>query len=147
MSDQQTPTVLWKWAKTHRASVNLRRFRSEEHTSELQSQSNIVCRLLLEKKQEDKQVTGKVYGSIPYEQSGIPERETSLILLTLDVHSNVQNPVTSAGLSFYNEADRLHSSAVRFTCWGEFHLSDLPGGADLNVFDFGKKGLVVSDPA
>src|SRR2546430_10287109 len=54
MSDQQTPTVLWKWAKTHRASVNLRRFRSEEHTSELQSQSNIVCRLLLEKKQEDR---------------------------------------------------------------------------------------------
>src|SRR5688572_32044515 len=26
------------------------RFRSEEHTSELQSQSNLVCRLLLEKK-------------------------------------------------------------------------------------------------
>src|SRR2546430_12004067 len=28
------------------------RIRSEEHTSELQSQSNIVCRLLLEKKKE-----------------------------------------------------------------------------------------------
>src|SRR2546427_5937367 len=28
----------------------LRRHRSEEHTSELQSQSNLVCRLLLEKK-------------------------------------------------------------------------------------------------
>src|SRR5688572_25225942 len=28
------------------------RLRSEEHTSELQSQSNIVCRLLLEKKNE-----------------------------------------------------------------------------------------------
>src|SRR2546430_8580983 len=28
-------------------------FRSEEHTSELQSQSNLVCRLLLEKKQKD----------------------------------------------------------------------------------------------
>src|SRR2546430_5235929 len=28
----------------------LRRARSEEHTSELQSQSNLVCRLLLEKK-------------------------------------------------------------------------------------------------
>src|SRR2546430_9507862 len=27
--------------------------RSEEHTSELQSQSNIVCRLLLEKKKND----------------------------------------------------------------------------------------------
>src|SRR2546430_5425206 len=28
-------------------------FRSEEHTSELQSQSNLVCRLLLEKKKTD----------------------------------------------------------------------------------------------
>src|SRR5688572_32297436 len=28
--------------------------RSEEHTSELQSQSNLVCRLLLEKKKQDK---------------------------------------------------------------------------------------------
>src|SRR5205085_11927373 len=28
------------------------RFRSEEHTSELQSQSNLVCRLLLEKKKQ-----------------------------------------------------------------------------------------------
>src|SRR2546427_6142154 len=28
--------------------------RSEEHTSELQSQSNLVCRLLLEKKKEPK---------------------------------------------------------------------------------------------
>src|SRR2546430_4078618 len=27
--------------------------RSEEHTSELQSQSNLVCRLLLEKKKDD----------------------------------------------------------------------------------------------
>src|SRR2546430_7515453 len=28
------------------------RYRSEEHTSELQSQSNLVCRLLLEKKKD-----------------------------------------------------------------------------------------------
>src|SRR5205085_10735855 len=28
--------------------TNVARFRSEEHTSELQSQSNLVCRLLLE---------------------------------------------------------------------------------------------------
>src|SRR2546430_6292320 len=32
-------------------STNLR-LRSEEHTSELQSQSNLVCRLLLEKKKK-----------------------------------------------------------------------------------------------
>src|SRR2546427_6165250 len=31
------------------------RRRSEEHTSELQSQSNLVCRLLLEKKKKHKQ--------------------------------------------------------------------------------------------
>src|SRR5688572_32687205 len=30
-------------------------FRSEEHTSELQSQSNLVCRLLLEKKKKELQ--------------------------------------------------------------------------------------------
>src|SRR2546427_8981221 len=29
-------------------------FRSEEHTSELQSQSNLVCRLLLEKKKKQR---------------------------------------------------------------------------------------------
>src|SRR2546427_2758746 len=31
--------------------------RSEEHTSELQSQSNLVCRLLLEKKKKHQQTT------------------------------------------------------------------------------------------
>src|SRR5688572_32652341 len=31
--------------------------RSEEHTSELQSQSNLVCRLLLEKKKKKKNTT------------------------------------------------------------------------------------------
>src|SRR5688572_32577286 len=36
-----------------RARDRLRR--SEEHTSELQSQSNLVCRLLLEKKKKKKQ--------------------------------------------------------------------------------------------
>src|SRR2546427_8864501 len=34
------------------ASPTCARFRSEEHTSELQSQSNLVCRLLLEKKKK-----------------------------------------------------------------------------------------------
>src|SRR5688572_32513748 len=33
-----------------RAAVDRVHLRSEEHTSELQSQSNLVCRLLLEKK-------------------------------------------------------------------------------------------------
>src|SRR3989475_9297200 len=36
------------------ASFKTARSRSEEHTSELQSQSNLVCRLLLEKKKKKK---------------------------------------------------------------------------------------------
>src|SRR5688572_31581077 len=34
-------------------------YRSEEHTSELQSQSNLVCRLLLEKKKKKKKKKNK----------------------------------------------------------------------------------------
>src|SRR2546430_4614158 len=37
------------------AGVDITIKRSEEHTSELQSQSNLVCRLLLEKKKNKKQ--------------------------------------------------------------------------------------------
>src|SRR2546430_16438975 len=45
----------WRSATTcspSRRSIPDRRLRSEEHTSELQSQSNLVCRLLLEKKKK-----------------------------------------------------------------------------------------------
>src|SRR2546427_4421647 len=35
--------------------------RSEEHTSELQSQSNLVCRLLLEKKKNNKKAYTQLY--------------------------------------------------------------------------------------
>src|SRR2546427_5725616 len=40
--------------------------RSEEHTSELQSQSNLVCRLLLEKK---KQTTARAKNELQQEQN------------------------------------------------------------------------------
>src|SRR5688572_32104562 len=42
----------------NRSSEAAGALRSEEHTSELQSQSNLVCRLLLEKK-KDKQHTSR----------------------------------------------------------------------------------------
>src|SRR2546427_5669147 len=49
-------------ATAHQGRVNARanvpevgQIRSEEHTSELQSQSNLVCRLLLEKKKKQSQ--------------------------------------------------------------------------------------------
>src|SRR2546430_12782334 len=37
----------------HLVAPGFREDRSEEHTSELQSQSNLVCRLLLEKKKKE----------------------------------------------------------------------------------------------
>src|SRR5579859_6143992 len=43
----------WPWRRGPRSRAS-RRFRSEEHTSELQSQSNLVCRLLLEKKKKNR---------------------------------------------------------------------------------------------
>src|SRR2546427_5890121 len=41
-------------SEVHRARQHGAAIRSEEHTSELQSQSNLVCRLLLEKKKKKK---------------------------------------------------------------------------------------------
>src|SRR2546430_9637512 len=49
------PHRLWKRpprSSRHRPASRPPRSRSEEHTSELQSQSNLVCRLLLEKKKK-----------------------------------------------------------------------------------------------
>src|SRR5690242_20832019 len=42
----------WLFAAARRARARLPTRRSEEHTSELQSHVNLVCRLLLEKKKE-----------------------------------------------------------------------------------------------
>src|SRR2546427_4991963 len=42
-----------KPCRPNRPALTARMARSEEHTSELQSQSNLVCRLLLEKKKNN----------------------------------------------------------------------------------------------
>src|SRR2546426_12682303 len=46
-----TPTTT-TWTRSSSESSNTSRCRSEEHTSELQSPCNLVCRLLLEKKKK-----------------------------------------------------------------------------------------------
>src|SRR2546427_7843915 len=50
-SRRQTADLPWIWGR-RRGCEQDSRPRSEEHTSELQSQSNLVCRLLLEKKKK-----------------------------------------------------------------------------------------------
>src|SRR5688572_32218312 len=52
---QYSPTPKWRYRSS----------RSEEHTSELQSQSNIVCRLLLEKKNAS-EVHTLIYHGLTY---------------------------------------------------------------------------------
>src|SRR2546427_3437984 len=49
------PEVALRPASTS-ISFRCEHFRSEEHTSELQSQSNLVCRLLLEKKKKKEKI-------------------------------------------------------------------------------------------
>src|SRR5256885_12717277 len=44
----------WRSARSARAAATEQSARSEEHTSELQSPCNLVCRLLLEKKKKEK---------------------------------------------------------------------------------------------
>src|SRR2546430_7302246 len=60
IADNQTITLTGVATGSHTVKVMVW-LRSEEHTSELQSQSNLVCRLLLEKK---KQRAGAVPGAI-----------------------------------------------------------------------------------
>src|SRR5947207_3889354 len=48
----QEPRQYGKRTRKHRCEAGNRDVRSEEHTSELQSHSDLVCRLLLEKKKK-----------------------------------------------------------------------------------------------
>src|SRR2546427_3135344 len=47
------------------SASSTQRLRSEEHTSELQSQSNLVCRLLLEKKKPSSRKCSRSAGGTP----------------------------------------------------------------------------------
>src|SRR2546428_5996181 len=49
-----TPGLTCLWQIGGRSEIDLPEARSEEHTSELQSRSDLVCRLLLEKKKKKK---------------------------------------------------------------------------------------------
>src|SRR5256885_8284058 len=70
------------WPETTDTAPNSPMARSEEHTSELQSPCNLVCRLLLEKKK-------------PLHSSGRPSHSSSLLLSTSPVQ-RVEPPPWSA---------------------------------------------------
>src|SRR2546430_3633472 len=82
------------------AYLKPREERSEEHTSELQSQSNLVCRLLLEKKKQA-QLLHLVLGSIPPPQN--------FMLLYAVAHRRSRDPFSLVSLHVH---DTLHLSST-----------------------------------
>src|SRR2546427_6495859 len=58
LAGARTPDASFSGPSSRRTPRTPAPSRSEEHTSELQSQSNLVCRLLLEKKKNDDDDSG-----------------------------------------------------------------------------------------
>lgn len=75
-----------------------------------------------------------------------PFNATFLTLLTLDVRSNLPNFPTFVALDFYNESERLTSTATEFICWAEVEISRLDASLTQAVQGT-RKGLVVSGQA
>src|SRR2546430_12992407 len=85
-----------------RPAVGPQRRRSEEHTSELQSQSNLVCRLLLEKKKytATRTLLGIVLGVSPsYAFTFFLTTVVTLPLVPFQVATATSLLSTSRGLS------------------------------------------------
>src|SRR2546430_3048882 len=79
------------------------RCRSEEHTSELQSQSNLVCRLLLEKKKKTQhQRTGAAAPRLDAAQDGLGGRAPRR-----PVHDTVHLSSDDLGHRFVASSPRL----------------------------------------
>src|SRR2546430_12005538 len=77
--------------------------RSEEHTSELQSQSNLVCRLLLEKKKKISDHDPLIINNHPWSNFTVPP--------TLSTQQSLA-PSQRASLSFAR-----HSRCIAYACY------------------------------
>src|SRR2546430_13322450 len=60
----------------------MRSYRSEEHTSELQSQSNLVCRLLLEKKKKKQDVQFTIHRAHNHHSIQVQLGTTTIIVVS-----------------------------------------------------------------
>ena len=93
-------------------------------------------------------VTGIVQADVKFDNltGPAPLNSTSLTLLTLDVRSNLPNFPTFVALDFYNENERLTSTATEFICWQEVEISALDASLTQSAQGT-RKGLVVSGQA
>jgi hypothetical protein len=92
-------------------------------------------------------VTGQISGDVRYDQDDTrPFADTFLILLTLDVRSNLLNQPIDVALDFYNQNEVLESTAIRFVCWTQTQLSTLDSNLTRAIMGT-PKGVVVSGQA
>src|SRR5256886_6487633 len=83
--------------------------RSEEHTSELQSQSNLVCRLLLEKKKKSQNQTqhrGKK--AVPAPVAPAHSERFRSLPSSWSPYPNAQKPLSRDFTTRYHHADSLY---------------------------------------
>src|SRR3954449_4834524 len=85
--------------------------RSEEHTSELQSHSHLVCRLLLEKKNE---VACKEWNQVPMEIEGFRGKSyTNACEVASKEWNQFPMEIESFSCNSYDNARAAHSNRVR----------------------------------
>jgi hypothetical protein len=89
-------------------------------------------------------ITGKVFGTVRYEDAPapLPSNQTRLILLTLDVVSNLPNKTTFVDLDFFKTDETVVSDSVDFVCWTRVRLTDI--NPSFIISNMGRKGLVES---
>src|SRR2546430_11329023 len=75
--------------------------RSEEHTSELQSQSNLVCRLLLEKKKQQNCLKGESSRKRPVKSISCENRPQALQFGTSSPYTTVGSKIVRVGAMEY----------------------------------------------
>jgi hypothetical protein len=92
------------------------------------------------------QIGTRLAGDVRYERSAAPTVITSIILLTLDVRRNNDNPNLRMPVRLYRANESSVSSALHFTCWREQRLTSLDGGP-FNQTRMGEKGVIVSTDA
>src|SRR5256886_3963262 len=79
-------------------------WRSEEHTSELQSQSNLVCRLLLEKKKIKLVVLVRNRAALPAEPSG----DELQLIASAHAFAQLAQLLCDSDSLFQRRADSVH---------------------------------------
>jgi hypothetical protein len=86
---------------------------------------------------------GRIAGDVRYERLSNPQVLTSVILLTLDVRQNNDNPNVRVPVRLYRADESSFSTSLHFTCWREQRLTEIEGGP-FNQARMGEKGLIAS---